>query len=201
MRSIEHVVSAAALVIVVVAGGICRADGQPAHSHPPGTPPHEHPPAPARITMEDLHRSGGVPPGWRFTMPPGDPKEGRVVFVKLECFTCHAVRDEAFPSGAKSAEDVGPDLTGMGSHHPAEYFAEAIMNPNAVIVTGPGYVGQDGFSRMPDYTDVLTGRQLIDLVAYLKSLSGGDHAMPTSHGTPPARGGHAHPMPGPVTKP
>ncbi len=201
MRPTGHAVLAAALTIVAIAGGICRADDQPRHTHPPGTPPHEHPPAPVRITMEELHRSGGVPRGWRFTMPAGDPKEGRAVFAKLECHTCHAVRGETFPSGAKSAEDVGPDLTGMGSHHPAEYFAEAIMNPNAVIVTGPGYVGPDGSSRMPDYTDVLTGRQLIDLVAYLKSLSGGHDEMPMSHGGAPAHGGHAHPMTAPVTKP
>jgi hypothetical protein len=153
------------VLLALAVGPSVEADEQPGHTHPPGTPPHDHPAAPVRITMEELHRHGGVPPGWRFTVPPGDPKEGRDVFVKLECFTCHAVKGVRFPTAPKAAEDVGPELTAMGSHHPPEYFAESILNPNAVIVTGPGYTGSDGLSRMPDYSDALTVRQLIDLVA------------------------------------
>jgi uncharacterized protein involved in high-affinity Fe2+ transport len=64
----------------------------------------------------------------------------------------------------------------MGDHHPAEYFAESILNPNAVIVTGPGHTGPDGLSIMPDYRDSLTLAETIDLVAYIRSLTGGDHA-------------------------
>jgi uncharacterized protein involved in high-affinity Fe2+ transport len=60
----------------------------------------------------------------------------------------------------------------MGSHHPAEYVAESIVNPNAVIVTGPGYTGADGLSIMPDYRHSLTVAELMDLVAYLTSLQG-----------------------------
>ncbi len=30
-----------------------------------------------RITMAALHQAGGVPPGWRFTVPPGDVAAGR----------------------------------------------------------------------------------------------------------------------------
>ena len=68
----------------------------------------------------------------------------------------------------------------MGSHHPAEYFAESILNPDAVLVDGPGYIGSDGRSVMPNYPD-MTLAQLADLVAYLKSLGGG------------AAQGHVHP--------
>jgi hypothetical protein len=79
-------------------------------------------------------------------------------------------------------------LTGVGSHHPPEYFAESILNPNAIIVIGPGYTGADGLSIMPDFREVLTVADLIDLVAYLKSLQGAhDHE---GHGQQPA--GHNH---------
>ena len=64
----------------------------------------------------------------------------------------------------------------MGGHHPAEYFAESIINPNAVVVTGPGHTGADGLSIMPDFRDSLTLAETIDLVAYIRSLTGGDHA-------------------------
>jgi len=157
------------------------------HPHPPGTPPHEHPKAPVRITMEELHKHGGVPPGWHFSFPDGDLKAGRKVFTKLECYKCHEVKSEHFPHAPKGPDTAGPELTGMGPHHPAEYFAEAILSPNAVIVTGPGYTGPDGLSIMPDYRESLTVAELIDLVGYLKSLKGEHgHAPPGK----PHEGGH-----------
>ena len=42
------------------------------------------PPATIRITMDDLHKQGGVPRGWKFLMPMGDAAEGRKVFVAME---------------------------------------------------------------------------------------------------------------------
>jgi uncharacterized protein involved in high-affinity Fe2+ transport len=121
--------------------------------------------------MEELHRAGGVPRGWKFTLPPGDAKTGREIFAKLECNKCHEVKPDFPKSGG--AGDIGPELTGMGVHHPAEYFAQSIVDPNAVILAGPGYVGADGRSIMPDYRDSLTFSELVDLVAYIKSLDGG----------------------------
>lgn len=130
-------------------------------------------PPPIRTTMKALHAQGGVPHGWKFLVPPGDPARGREAFVTLECYACHAISGEDFPKTSKRAQEPGPELTGMGGHHPAEYFAESITNPNRVIVQGPGYTGADGLSKMPDYGEVMTVRQLIDVVAYLKSLKGG----------------------------
>ncbi len=127
------------------------------------------------MTMEELHQMGGVPMGWKFALPKGDPKQGRQVFVKLECYACHAVQGESFPEQPGQA---GPDLTGMGIHHPAAYFVETIINPNRIIVVGEGYTGSDGLSTMPNYNEDLTVAELVDLVAYLKSL------------TP--KGGHSH---------
>jgi len=80
-------------------------------------------PAPIRTTMAALHAQGGVPRGWKFLMPPGDAAEGRKVFVAMECFACHAVKNEEFPRESKTPRSVGPDLTGMGAHHPAKYSA------------------------------------------------------------------------------
>lgn len=102
------------------------------------------------------------------------------------CFACHTVGAEKLPNTSKRGQEPGPDLTGMGSHHPPAYFAESIVNPNRVIVSGPGYTGGDGLSKMPSYGDVMTVGQLTDLVAYLASLEGG--------------GRHDHGAPGPGTK-
>jgi hypothetical protein len=176
---------------VMVLAGASAAGKDDDHTHPPGTPPHEHPRAPVRITMEELHKHGGVPPGWRLTVPAGDPRQGREVFAKLECFKCHEVKGEAFPGTAKGPDHAGPALNGMGSHHPPGYLLEAILNPNAVIVTGPGYTGPDGLSIMPDYRESLTVAELIDLVAYTQSLEG-DHPHAPAGGAPPASPAHSH---------
>jgi copper resistance protein D len=122
---------------------------------------------PVRVSMEELHASGGVPPGWIFMPPPGgDAGRGRQVFERLGCFACHRVPDGGFPASS----GAGPDLTGAGEHHPAGYLLESIINPNAVIVEGPGYTGPDGQSVMPSYADRLTVGELLDLVAYLRTL-------------------------------
>jgi mono/diheme cytochrome c family protein len=128
-----------------------------------------------RATMEELHRGGGVPAGWKFSWPAGDAKKGREVFARLECYQCHAVPGESFPAVAPDPRRRGPSLAGMGGMHPPEYLAESILNPNAVIVTGPGFTGPDGLSIMPDYRDSLSLAETIDLVAYLRSLTGGEH--------------------------
>ena len=143
------------------------------------------PPAPAqtgalgapsrKVTMEQLHQSGGVPSGWKFALPVGDPVKGRQVFTDLECYKCHAINGENFPASGGDAKNVGPELTGMGGQHPGEYFAESILLPNAVILDGPGYTGPDGKSVMPSYADSLSVTQLVDLVAFLKGLTGGGH--------------------------
>ena len=92
---------------------------------------------PVPVTMPELHAGGGVPRGWSFTPPTGDIARGRQVFVRLGCFACHAVASEHFPPSS----GVGPNLTGAGGHHPAGYLLESVINPNAVIVKGPGYTG------------------------------------------------------------
>lgn len=193
-RSVSSLLGVAvALAAIGAAGGaVVTAQHGPGHGHGHGsdsgaaaTPGHAHgaaaaPPGAARLTMEELHALGGVPRGWRFTVPDGDAGKGREVFAKLECYQCHETAGQSFPAVARDPARTGPPLTGMGAHHPAEYLAESIVSPNKVIVTGPGYTGPDGLSVMPDYRDSLTLGEWIDLVAFLKSLAG--------HGTP----GHRH---------
>lgn len=117
----------------------------------------------------------GMQASWRFTLPKGDPVEGRKVFVELECYKCHEIKGETLPAVAKGDKGVGPELSQMAAMHPIEFFAESIMNPNAVIdpdAKEKGYLGADGKSKMPNYNDVLTVKQVADLATYLASLKG-----------------------------
>ena len=167
---------AVAAALLLAAGGAGSARGQGHTGH--GTAPT--PGASAPISMDALHAAGGVPPGWRFSLPPGDPAAGRQVYVDFKCYACHAIKGEQFPLKPGETATAGPDLTGMGQHHPTEYLVESLVNPNAVLIDGPGFVGGDGRSIMPAMP-AMTLAQLIDLVAYLKS-QGGD-------------AGHAHDQP------
>jgi mono/diheme cytochrome c family protein len=176
-RSIKLIITTIGVVFAVSAWG--QGDMKSMATGPSST---MKAPAPIRTTMEALHASGGVPKGWKFLVPPGDAAKGRAVFVTMECFACHEVKSEEFPQNTKRDREPGPELTGMGSHHPAEYFAESIMNPNRVIVQGPGYTGADGLSKMPSYSETMTLQQLVDVVAYLKSLKGGMSSMQRAGG-------------------
>ena len=169
------------LVTLTVATSTARAQHQGHGAMSPATVTTQGAAAPRKVTMEELHRQGGVPRGWKFALPAGDPVKGRQLFADLECYKCHAIQGERFPPGGGDARNVGPDLTGMGGMHPVEYFAESILSPNAVILDGPGYSSPDGTSIMPSYADSLSVTQLVDLVAFLKGLTGGGH----EHGAAP----------------
>ena len=120
----------------------------------------------------------GMTADWKFTLPKGDSSEGRKVFVEAECYKCHEVKGEKFPVMGQTEKDVGPELSQMAGMHPVEFFAESIINPNAVIDPKGkelGYLGEDGKSKMPDYSDILTAKQVADLAAYLSSLKGQEH--------------------------
>jgi mono/diheme cytochrome c family protein len=129
---------------------------------------------PAKAAQDGAHIHG-TPKDWKFTLPAGNAADGRKLFVEAECHKCHEVQGEKFPDIAKQKGDVGPELSQMAGLHPAEFFFESIVNPNAVIdhdAKEKGYVGDDGKSKMPSYNDTLTMRQLADLTAYLTSLKG-----------------------------
>jgi mono/diheme cytochrome c family protein len=128
------------------------------------------PPAPGRAAPKPGPPVHGTPKGWTFSWPKGDPSKGRAVFERLECYSCHEVRGERFPAPSDAGR-LGPELSGMAALHPPEFFAEAIINPGAVIEQGRGYAAADGSSKMPTYGDVLTIQETIDLVAYLRQLS------------------------------
>ena len=162
---------AVALAGVLLASSVAVAGGQqPAKPSRPGQAPAARP---------QPHGDHGTPEGWKFTWPKGDAANGRNVFAKLECYSCHEVKGEKFPAPSDK-EKVGPELSVMGPLHEAEYFAEAIINPNAVIDKGKGYQASDGTSKMPSFNDSLNVQELIDLVAFLTVLK------------PPAGGAAGH---------
>ncbi len=106
-------------------------------------------------------------------IPEGDREEGKFVFDDMRCWQCHKIAGEVFGTIKEEEGGVGPDLTGIGGIQTTEYLMESILNPSAVVVSGEGFAGLDGASKMPEYHDTMTLREMVDIVAYLKSLKGG----------------------------
>jgi mono/diheme cytochrome c family protein len=111
-----------------------------------------------------------VPEGWSFTLPAGDAVHGGWVFSKRECYSCHRVAGRSFRR--VDAGGVGPDLGPGHAEMPAAYLAESVLNPDKVIAGEERrYRAEDGrSSRMRDYSEVMTLRELVDVVAYLQSV-------------------------------
>ncbi|MBM2804482.1 MAG: exported protein of unknown function [Deltaproteobacteria bacterium] len=76
---------------------------------------------------------------------------------------------------------AGQHLSIWRADIPLEFFADSIVNPNAVIdhdAKERGYLGDGGTSNMPDYGDALTMKQLADLASYLAGLKNeGGHTL------------------------
>ena len=114
-----------------------------------------------------------LPRNWRFGLPPGTASAGEQVFVKMECYSCHTVASRRFGDPAQNPGGIGPDLTGAHARLPREYLAESVVNFERYIAHGQykkGYVAADGTSRMGDYNDLLTVRELLDLVEFLRGI-------------------------------
>jgi mono/diheme cytochrome c family protein len=125
---------------------------------------------PAGAAKPSSRQSHGTPRGWKLTLPAGDPARGRATFARFECYSCHEVKGHAFPAPG-NREAIGPELSAMGPRHAPDYFLEALVNPSATIERGKGYQASDGSSKMPSYNESMTVQELLDLVAFLRSLA------------------------------
>ena len=109
----------------------------------------------------------GSPRG--FSLPVGDPDAGRQAFIELRCHDCHT---------ADRVEHVGGETSDMlfalgGASTRVTTYAElvtSIINPSHRISAQypESAATADGDSRMHIYNDIMTVRELIDIVAFLQ---------------------------------
>lgn len=108
-----------------------------------------------------------VPTGWVFTMPEGDARAGHETFMRMQCYTCHAI-DLAGDTLPPESGGIGPKLTFEYAQLPNEYLAESIIKAHTVVAA-PDYQRKEGIGGMGNYNDFLTVKELTDLVAFLKT--------------------------------
>jgi mono/diheme cytochrome c family protein len=106
-----------------------------------------------------------------FHLPDGDVAKGRTVFVELRCHSCHEVAGVAF--AAPVADPPVPVVLGgivPQARSDGELVA-AIIDPSHRLTGHHPKTGvrSGTLSRMGDFSEAMTARQLIDLVAFLQS--------------------------------
>ncbi len=109
-----------------------------------------------------------------FLLPGGDIEQGKAAFVELQCNGCHTVDGVDLPSPVVIPSPSASVV--LGGHvfeiRTDGYLVTSIINPSHKLARGlnKGQITTStGESKMPDYSEIMTVQQLIDLVAFLQS--------------------------------
>lgn len=102
-----------------------------------------------------------------FQLPIGDAENGREAFINLKCTVCHNVKGD--PDLPKPVAHTRGPVLGTGEVMTSGEIANAIVSPSHDV--SPRFQKEgEMLSGMGDFSDIMTVRQLVDIVAYLKSL-------------------------------
>lgn len=107
-----------------------------------------------------------------FRLPEGDSDQGLAVLQKMKCHACHRVEGHDLP--APVADPPVPiSLGGKVAYAPTDgELVTSIIHPSHKISSRYAHdmLKSGDLSRMGDYSQILTVRELIDLVAFLHTL-------------------------------
>jgi L-cysteine S-thiosulfotransferase len=104
------------------------------------------------------------------SFPAGDVTSGREAFVAFQCHACHEVKsDPGIPE--LTAVDAGPALgPALARLSQGELVSAIVVPSHSVMQLGAKPAGGE-LSRMGDFTEVMTVRQLMDIVSYLEQVA------------------------------
>lgn len=100
----------------------------------------------------------------------GNPERGRQAFVNLGCNSCHGVSGVDLPS--PTAQPPVPVTLGgeVDKRLSDAYLVTSMIYPAYELAPYPkDQITSGGVSRMPNYADTMTVRQMVDVVAFLQS--------------------------------
>jgi cytochrome c len=103
-------------------------------------------------------------------LPLGDPEAGKRAFVELSCVACHRVAGQpGLPEPVSGSQ--GPSLGPLQALQSPSQIATSIVSPSHQIVEDLRVARDGDLSPMGDYTASMTVRQLVDLIAFVRSGS------------------------------
>lgn len=107
-----------------------------------------------------------------FRLPEGSIWKGKTAFVDLGCIQCHSVVDEDLMPELTTPRKVhvvlGGEVTRVKTYG---QLVTSIINPSHVISAKPQseYTDSEGKSLMPDFSEAMTVRQMIDIAEFLQA--------------------------------
>ncbi|MCB0689092.1 MAG: hypothetical protein KDC53_21285 [Saprospiraceae bacterium] len=113
--------------------------------------------------------SGCNPNSAGFALPEGDFENGKINFVGMACNQCHSVDDLAWEG--LEGKDVHFRLGGeVGKVKTYGDLVTSIINPSHRIARSfrQEMAEGDTLSPMPNYNEVMTVQELVDLVTFLE---------------------------------
>ena len=123
-----------------------------------------------QTAFAEINRDKDMEPANGFFLPQGDAISGKKAFEDLRCNSCHWVQNEISLS-APVADKAGPMLGVKQAGYASGWIANSIVSPSHTIAYGSnGQAEGSDLSRMGDFTETMTVRQMINIVAYIKSL-------------------------------
>lgn len=86
----------------------------------------------------------------------GSPEQGRAVYQRLGCSSCHIIAGEG--------GNFGPELTNIGARRAADYLRQAVVDPAATLPSGSSDVPGRGFNEfLPVRIVTRAGREVTGL--------------------------------------
>lgn len=115
--------------------------------------------------------SGCNPQARGFALPPGDVEAGLETFVNLGCNACHSVQGKIaqVPGGDVNVHVVlGGEVSRVKTYGD---LVTSIINPSHKLsrANDPDTIDEDGTSIMPNYNDMMTVQQMLDLTSMLQA--------------------------------
>lgn len=107
-----------------------------------------------------------------FRLPEGNAAKGKIAFVELNCVRCHSVDGDEDAVAGDVVRDIhvvlGGETTRVKTYG---QLVTSVIYPDHIILPKyrADFTDRDGNSEMPDLTEDMTVKQLIDLVTYLES--------------------------------
>jgi hypothetical protein len=107
-------------------------------------------------------------------LPAGDPIAGKKAFQEMRCWSCHEIYGDDMPRPVASPP-MPVYLGGNAVAPPDEiHLLQEIVAPSHELA--PGWdrqaITSNGGSRMGEYSQIMTVRQLFDIIAFLRSRYG-----------------------------
>ena len=104
------------------------------------------------------------------TLPEGDPEAGRAAFLALSCTSCHrATGEPEFPDPVSA--NPGPEIGRYQGQQSPSRLANSIFAPSHEVSWDQGKSREDDLSPMGDFSEAMTVRQFMDLIAYIRSFA------------------------------